>query len=87
MGTTRANFVFTPGCRWKFAPTERHSPNRSGRDSPEVVIDGRLGPATVASLRIYIMMRRKSAGEDVLLKALNALQGAYCIKSEAGKSQ
>ena len=64
----------------RFLQESLNALNRQGRDYPDVVIDGRLGPATIASLRIYMMMRRKSAGEDVLLKALNALQGAYYIE-------
>ena len=50
----------------RFLQESLNALNRQGRDYSDVVIDGRLGPATIASLRIYMMMRRKSAGEDVL---------------------
>ncbi|MGG6496478.1 UNVERIFIED_CONTAM: hypothetical protein NY603_26520, partial [Bacteroidetes bacterium 56_B9] len=42
---------------------------------PDIAIDGRIGPRTLAALA-GIRARRGAAGERVLLKALEALQGA-----------
>lgn len=53
--------------------------NRNGTDYPDVTIDGAVGPATVAALRAYLL-KRKLDGEVVLLRALNALQGARYIE-------
>ena len=48
--------------------------NRNGRDYPDLVPDGRCGPATLAALDAFLALRRK-VGETVLLRALEALQG------------
>lgn len=48
--------------------------NRGGKDYPDLLADGRIGPATIAALRAYLKARGKE-GEGVLLKALNCLQG------------
>ena len=49
--------------------------NRGGTDYPDIAIDGRIGPRTLAALAGF-RARRGAAGERVLLKALEALQGA-----------
>lgn len=48
--------------------------NRGASDYPDVLLDGRVGPQTLAALRGFLA-RRGAAGETVLLKALEALQG------------
>ena len=53
--------------------------NRSGRDYPDLVPDGRIGEATVESLRRFIAFRGKN-GESVLLRALDALQGERYLR-------
>lgn len=48
--------------------------NHGGLDYPDLKVDGRFGPTTLAALDAYLKMR-KSQGELVLLRALNSLQG------------
>lgn len=57
--------------------------NRNGRDYADLVVDGRVGPVTLAALSGFLKVRGK-AGEGVLVKALDALQGArYIALAEA----
>jgi hypothetical protein len=49
--------------------------NRNGRDYPDLVPDGRIGPATIAALRRFLAVRGMGSGEVVLLKAVESLQG------------
>jgi lysozyme family protein len=53
--------------------------NRQQRDWPDVAVDGRIGAATLAAVTI-LCDRRGAAGERVLRRALNALQGARYIE-------
>lgn len=48
--------------------------NRGARDYPDVLLDGRVGPQTLAALAGFLA-QRGAAGEPVLLKAVEALQG------------
>jgi lysozyme family protein len=48
--------------------------NRSQKDYPDIVIDRRVGPATLEALKRFLKARGAS-GEKVLLKAMEALQG------------
>lgn len=48
--------------------------NRGGGDYPDMAVDGRIGPATLAALDAFLR-HRGPAGEIVLLKAVEALQG------------
>lgn len=52
--------------------------NAGGTLYPDVTADGRVGPMTVAALREYLGKRGQD-GAKVLLRALNALQGAFYI--------
>lgn len=45
---------------------------------PDTSVDGRIGAVTVAAFAEY-MKRRGAAGEKVMLRALNCLQGAFYI--------
>ncbi|WP_443018074.1 glycoside hydrolase family 108 protein [Sphingomonas sp. 37zxx] len=49
--------------------------NRNARDYPDITADGVVGPQTVAALSAFIRVRG-DRGETVLLKAIEALQGA-----------
>ena len=48
--------------------------NRGASDYPDVVLDGRIGAQTLAALDRFLLTRRTS-GETVLVKAIEALQG------------
>ncbi|KQS49473.1 MULTISPECIES: glycoside hydrolase family 108 protein [unclassified Sphingomonas] len=48
--------------------------NRGATDYPDMILDGRIGPATLTALEAFLA-RRKPGGETVLLKAIEALQG------------
>ncbi|HAO33203.1 MAG TPA: glycosyl hydrolase 108 family protein [Candidatus Competibacter sp.] len=52
--------------------------NAQGRLYPDLVEDGRAGPATLAALRAYLKARGKG-GEAVLVRAMNVLQGAFLL--------
>ncbi|NNC47751.1 MAG: hypothetical protein HKO13_04875 [Sphingomonas sp.] len=54
--------------------------NRQGKDYPDLVPDGRIGPLTLAALDAYLEVRGDSGGETVLLRALEALQGERYLK-------
>ena len=49
--------------------------NLRGRVYPDLVADGLIGPMTIHALTLYLRSRGVE-GEKVLLRALNALQGA-----------
>lgn len=53
--------------------------NRQAKMFPDLVVDGKIGPATQAAL-LYMMQSRGHDGEKVILRALNCLQGAYYIE-------
>lgn len=53
--------------------------NRNGKDYADLVPDGKVGPVTIAAL-IGFLNVRGSKGEDVLLKALEALQGERYLR-------
>ncbi|HEY4071386.1 MAG TPA: glycosyl hydrolase 108 family protein [Sphingomicrobium sp.] len=54
--------------------------NRNGADYPDLVPDGRVGPRTLAALDAFLELRGKAAGETVLLRALEALQGERYLR-------
>lgn len=54
--------------------------NRNGRDYPDLVPDGRVGPATLAALDSFLRLRGQAGGETVLLRALEALQGERYLR-------
>lgn len=61
--------------------------NRGAIDYPDVLLDGRIGPATLGALEGYLR-RRGAEGEAVLVRALEALQGArYIALAEHRQSQ
>lgn len=53
--------------------------NGQERDYMDVVVDGDIGPQTLAALRQFIE-RRGYDGEVVLLRALNVLQGSFYLQ-------
>lgn len=52
--------------------------NRGASDYPDVAVDGTIGAKTLAALDGYLR-RRGAAGEAVLIRAVDALQGARYI--------
>lgn len=61
--------------------------NQEGRIYPDIVVDGSIGRMTLAALQAYLSHRGKD-GHVVLLRALNAQQGARYIEiAEARPSQ
>jgi len=54
--------------------------NRERRDYPDLVPDGRIGAATLGALDTFLNIRGKTAGEAVLLRALDALQGERYLR-------
>ncbi|NNM78237.1 hypothetical protein HJG53_15195 [Sphingomonas sp. ID1715] len=53
--------------------------NRGARDYADIAVDGLIGPATLAALAGF-MRTRGAAGETVLLKAIEALQGERYLR-------
>lgn len=53
--------------------------NREGRDYPDLLVDGLIGPMTLNALAGYMAKRRTQQGQTVLLRALNCLQGARYV--------
>lgn len=53
--------------------------NRGGADFPDLIVDRTVGARTSGAIDALLEVRGK-AGEDVLLKALNALQGERYIR-------
>lgn len=53
--------------------------NRGASDYPDVPIDGQIGPKTLAALDGFLA-RRGHAGEAVLIKAIDALQGERYVR-------
>jgi lysozyme family protein len=54
--------------------------NRQGRDYPDLVPDGRIGPRTLAALDGFLAARGRQGGETVLMRALEALQGERYLR-------
>jgi lysozyme family protein len=61
--------------------------NREGKDYPDLKVDRQIGTATLTALDAFLK-KRGSRGEAVLLKAVEALQGAHYLNiAEARPSQ
>ena len=58
--------------------------NRGATDYPDIALDGRIGPLTLAALDGFIA-RRGAGGETVLLKAIEALQGERYVALAEGR--
>ena len=54
--------------------------NRGGKDYPDLVPDGRVGPMTLAALDAFLEARGNRGGETVMLRALEALQGERYLR-------
>jgi lysozyme family protein len=67
-----------PGVAADFLQQALNVLNQQGKDYPDVKLDGDVGPATLTALRAYLK-RRGRQGETVMLRVLNALQGARYV--------
>jgi lysozyme family protein len=74
-----------PGVAIAFLQRSLNALNRRGRDWSDIAVDRSIGPATLTALRRLLAVRG-AAGEGVLLKALNALQGARYIELAEGRA-
>jgi lysozyme family protein len=54
--------------------------NRGGKDYPDLVPDGCVGPVTLGALDAFLQVRGTRGGEIVLLRALEALQGERYLR-------
>lgn len=70
MGTSQAG---------EFLQMSLNAFNRQATDYPDIEVDGAIGSATLDALAAFLKRRGKD-GETVLLRALNALQGAAYIE-------
>lgn len=53
--------------------------NQQARTFPDLVVDGSIGPATIAALR-SVLEQRGYSGEVAIARALNCLQGARYLE-------
>lgn len=68
----------------RFLQQALNSFNDQGKHYADVIIDDKIGPATLNALDSYLAQRGRMDGERVMLTALNCLQGARYIQiSEA----
>jgi lysozyme family protein len=63
-----------PGTAATFLQRALNALNRGASDYPDVPLDGRVGPATLAALDRFLGTRG-AAGQAVLVKAIDSLQG------------
>lgn len=69
-----------PGVAVTFLQRALTALNRGGSDFPDLVPDGRIGPATLGALDRFLRVRGQAAGGQVLLRALEALQGERYLR-------
>jgi len=63
----------------KYLQRSLNALNQRGTFYSDVPVDGDVGPVTIAALRTFLRLRGVP-GTTVLLRALNALQGAFYIE-------
>lgn len=73
-----------PGVATEFLQRLLNGLNRQGKDFADIKVDGDIGPATMRALGQYLA-RRGDEGEAVLLKGLDALQGARYVSLAEGR--
>lgn len=60
--------------------------NRQGKDYPDIGVDGRIGPATIAALSAFLA-KRGVDGETAILRALNCQQGVRYLDITEARQQ
>lgn len=75
-----------PAVASRFLQRVLNALNRNGRDWPDLAVDGIVGPGTIKALRAALSVRGDD-GERVIMRALNALQGARYIELAEGRSK
>lgn len=75
-----------PGVPSTFLQRLLNGLNRQGRDYPDILVDGDIGPGTLGALKAFLRVRG-AAGERVLLLGLNSLQGAKYIGLAEGRGK
>jgi lysozyme family protein len=73
-----------PAVAARFLQRTLNALNRNGRDWPDIAVDGIVGPGTHRALK-QALAARGADGERVILRALNALQGARYIELAEGR--
>lgn len=68
-----------PAAATGFLQRSLNALNRQQRDYADLLIDRRIGPATLGALTAFFRIRGDN-GESVLLKAMEALQGARYLR-------
>ncbi|MBR0553449.1 glycoside hydrolase family 108 protein [Stakelama marina] len=68
-----------PAVAVSFVQRALNALNRGARDYADIAVDGRVGPNTLAALDEFLATRG-SCGEQVLVKAVDALQGARYLR-------
>lgn len=68
-----------PAVAAKFLQRVLNAMNNQGRLYPDIKVDGQIGPRTITALKSFLTTRG-SAATQVMLKALNSLQGARYIE-------
>lgn len=68
-----------PGVAATFLQRALTALNRNGKDYPDLIPDGRIGPVTLGALDRFLQVRGER-GETVLLRALEALQGERYLR-------
>lgn len=76
-----------PGRAGTFLQRALNVCNRSETDYGDIVVDGRIGPATAGALQAYMDKRASQNGEQVLLAMLNAQLGEYYIRRCEAREQ
>jgi len=69
-----------PGVAATFLQRALTALNRNGKDYPDLVPDGRVGPLTLSALDRFLTVRGRERGETVLMRALEALQGERYLR-------
>lgn len=68
------------GTATRFLQRALNALNRNNADYRDIAVDGKIGNATIGALDALRAKRGKTSAEAVLIKAVEALQGAHYIR-------